>query len=541
MLESIILILLVGFFAGQVAERLRAPALVGMLLAGIALGPQGQNWLSPGTLAAADGLRTIAVMVILMKAGLGLDREKMVQQGSVALRLGFLPATCEAIAVALTAVWLLKFDLATGLLLGCVVGAESPAVIVPAMLRLKSLGWGVAKGIPDAILTGSALSDVLLLLVFSLLLAFLNQESAGSFALGAVTLSPLLLLPFQIGIQIVLGVALGWLLARLLVQLLARQNWTQNAVQDALVVASLALGLVVLAQAVPVFSGYLAVMATGFFLIELNAPLARRLRGGFDGLWVVAQIVLFVLLGASIQLQVLGHTVGVGLLILAVGTLVGRGLGWYLSTVGSNWTWSERLFLLPGNSAKATVQAAIGAIPLAQGIAGGEQILAIAALSILVTAPLGAWAIPTFAPLLLERGEVDPTRVTVAHRTVLLAAVDTSPVATLVLAKAAELARRSDGEVIVLHVVQLDDPQGLAHLQTLTRQRLVDIRHRLEIRTGVVSELIVTIAQDYAVTEIILGKRSSNALEETLLGSVSRTVLETSPLPVLVVDGQTLL
>jgi nucleotide-binding universal stress UspA family protein len=216
-------------------------------------------------------------------------------------------------------------------------------------------------------------------------------------------------------------------------------------------------------------------------------------------------------------------------------------LGWYLSTVGSNWTWSERLFLLPGNSAKATVQAAIGAIPLAQGIAGGEQILAIAALSILVTAPLGAWAIPTFAPLLLERGEVDPTRVTVAHRTVLLAAVDTSPVATLVLAKAAELARRSDGEVIVLHVVQLDDPQGLAHLQTLTRQRLVDIRHRLEIRTGVVSELIVTIAQDYAVTEIILGKRSSNALEETLLGSVSRTVLETSPLPVLVVGGQTLL
>ncbi|MBE9111433.1 cation:proton antiporter [Nodosilinea sp. LEGE 07298] len=541
MLESIILILLVGFFAGQVAERLRAPALVGMLLAGIALGPQGQNWLSPGTLAAADGLRTIAVMVILMKAGLGLDREKMLQQGSVALRLGFLPATCEAIAVALAAVWLLKFDLATGLLLGCVVGAESPAVIVPAMLRLKSLGWGVAKGIPDAILTGSALSDVLLLLVFSLLLAFLNQESAGSFTLGAVTLSPLLLLPFQIGIQIILGVALGWLLARLLVQLLARQNWTQNAVQDALVVASLALGLVVLAQAVPVFSGYLAVMATGFFLIELNAPLARRLRGGFDGLWVVAQIVLFVLLGASIQLQVLGHTVVVGLLILAAGTLVGRGLGWYLSTMGSNWTWSERLFLLPGNSAKATVQAAIGAIPLAQGIAGGEQILAIAALSILVTAPLGAWAIPTFAPLLLERGEVDPTRVTVAHRTVLLAAVDTSPVATLVLAKAAELARRSDGEVIVLHVVQLDDPQGLAHLRTLTRQRLVDIRHQLEIRTGVVSELIVTIAQDYAVTEIILGKRSSNALEETLLGSVSRTVLETSPLPVLVVGGQTLL
>ncbi|MGB3309529.1 MAG: cation:proton antiporter [Nodosilinea sp.] len=537
MLESIILILLVGFFAGQVAERLRAPALVGMVLAGMALGPQGQNWLSPGTLAAADGLRTIAVMVILMKAGLGLDREKLAQQGSVALRLGFLPATCEAIAVALAAVWLLRFDLVTGLLLGCVVGAESPAVIVPAMLRLKSLGWGVAKGIPDAILTGSALSDVLLLLVFSLLLAFLGQGAAGGLTLAGVTLSPLQLLPFQIGLQIVLGVALGWLLARLLVLLLARQNWTQNAVQDTLVVASLALWLVVLAETIPVFSGYLAVMATGFFLIELDAPLARRLRGGFDGLWVVAQIVLFVLLGASIQLQVLGNTVVVGLLILAIGTLVGRGLGWYLSTVGSNWTWPERLFLLPGNSAKATVQAAIGAIPLAQGIAGGEEILAIAALSILITAPLGAWAIPTFAPRLLKRGEVDPTKVTVAHRSVLLAAVDTSPVATLVLAKAAELARRSDGEVIVLHVVQVGDPQGIETLRTLTRQRLADIRHRLEIRTGVVSELIVTTAQDYAVTEIILGKRSSGALEKMRLGSVSRTVLETSPLPVLVVDS----
>ncbi|MGB3199689.1 MAG: cation:proton antiporter [Nodosilinea sp.] len=537
MLESIILVLLGGFFAGQVAERLRAPALVGMVLAGIALGPQGRNWLDPGTLAAADGLRTIAVMVILMKAGLGLDRDKLAQQGSVALRLGFLPAACEAIAVALAARWLLQFDLATGLLLGCVVGAESPAVIVPAMLRLKSLGWGVAKGIPDAILTGSALSDVLLLLVFSLLLAFLGQESAGGLTLGPITLSPLQLLPVQIGLQIVLGVALGWLLARLLVLVLARQNWTQNAVQDALVVASLALWLVVLAEAVPIFSGYLAVMATGFFLIELDAPLARRLRGGFDGLWVVAQIVLFVLLGASLQIQVLGQTLAVGLLILAFGTLVGRGLGWYLATVGSDWTWSERLFLLPGNSAKATVQGAIGAIHLAQGIAGGEEILAIAALSILITAPLGAWAIPTFAPRLLERGEVDPTKVTVARPVVLLAAVDTSPTTAQVLAKAAELARRSDGEVIVLHVLQVDDPQGIETLRTLTRQYLADIRYRLDIRPGVVSELIVKTAQDCAATEIILGKRSSGSLEAMLLGSVSRTVLESSPLPVLVVDS----
>lgn len=534
MLESIILILLLGFFAGQVAGRLKVPALVGMVLVGIALGPQGQNWLSPGVLESADGLRTIAVMVILMKAGLGLDAEKLAQQGSVALRLGFLPAACEAVVVALAAMALLNFDLAHGLLLGCIVGAESPAVIVPAMLRLKSLGWGVAKGIPDAILTGSALSDVLLLLVFSLLLAFLSPGMASGFSIGG--LSPVQLLPIQIILQISLGVLLGWVLALGLVRLLAQQNWTQNAVQDVVVAASLALLLVVLAETAPIFSGYLAVMATGFFLVLLDAPLARRLRGGFDGLWVVAQIVLFVLLGASIQLSVLGDRAVVGLAILALGTLVGRGLGWFFATLGSNWTWQERLFLLPGNSAKATVQAAIGAVPLAQGIAGGETMLAIAALSILVTAPLGAWAIPTFAPRLLERGEVDPTKVTVARQITILAAVDTSAMAPLVLAKAADLARRSDGDVVVLHVVQTEDLAAMTTLQAQAQQFLADIRYRLVAKPGAIAETIVTTAQDCDVAEIVMGKRGHRPLSEVWLGSVSQMVLETSPIPVLVLE-----
>ncbi len=526
-----------GFFVGQIARRLKAPALVGMVLVGILLGPQVGNVISPGVLEAADGLRTIAVMVILMKAGLGLDREKLAQQGSVALRLGFLPAAGEAIAIALAAMWLFQFDFATGLLLGCVLGAESPAVIVPAMLRLKSLGWGVKKGIPDAILTGSTLSDVLLLLVFSLLLAFLSQGGVTGVSLGGLTLSPVQLLPVQIIAQISLGGLLGWLTARLLVALLAEQNWTQNAVQDALVAAGFALLLVVVAEDFPVFSGYLAVMVTGFFLIELDAPLARRLRGGFDSLWTIAQIILFVLLGASIQLSVLGDTLLVGLLVLAIGTIGGRSLGWYLSTLGSNWTWKERLFLLPGNSAKATVQAAIGAIPLAQGIEGGEIILALSALSILVTAPLGAWAIPTFAPRLLERGEVDPTKVTVARQIVLLAAVDTSPLARPVLTKAADLARRSDGDVIVLHVIRVDDPDAVEQLRALTQQLLADIRHRFLTTAGPVPEAIVQTAQTHGVAEIIMGKRGDRPLEAVLVGSVSQAVLETSPIPVLVVPS----
>jgi NhaP-type Na+/H+ or K+/H+ antiporter/nucleotide-binding universal stress UspA family protein len=535
MLESILWIVLPGFFVGQIAHRLGAPALVGMILIGIWLGPQGSNVLSPGVLEAADALRTLAVMVILMKAGLGLDREKLTQQGSVTLRLGFLPAVCEAIMVAGVAIWLFQFDLATGLLLGCILGAESPAVIVPGMLRLKSLGWGVRKGIPDAILTSSALSDVLLLLVFSLLLAFLSQTQTTLTLPGGFTLTALQRLPLQVLLQIGMGITLGYGTARSLVSVLAKQNWTENSVQDTLVTAGFALFLVVLAEKVPFFSGYLAVMATGFFLIEFDAPLARRLREGFDSLWVIAQIVLFVLMGASIQLNILEHILLPGLLTLTLGTLIGRSLGWYLSTLKSNWNWKERLFLLPGNSAKATVQAAIGAIPLAYGIQGGETILAMAALSILVTAPLGAWAIPTFAPKLLEKGTVDPTKVTVNRPITLLAAVDTTPLAHQVLLKVADLARRSHGRVIVLHVLRVDDPQAVEHLQQQTQQFLADVRYQFITVAGSIPETVVQVAQEYQVTEILIGKREQHSGNPVLVGSTSQAVLETSPIPVMMV------
>jgi solute carrier family 9B (sodium/hydrogen exchanger), member 1/2 len=538
MLSSILWILLMGFFVGQIVRRLGGPPLVGMILVGVVLGTQIGNVLSLGVLASADSLRTIAVMVILMKAGLGLDREKLAQQSTVALRLGFLPATFEAVAIALTAIFLFKFDFPTGLLLGCVIGAESPAVIVPGMLRLKSAGWGVTKGIPDAILTGSALSDVLLLLVFSLLLSFLGQGATEITLPGGFTLNALQLLPFQVILQIVLGVLAGYLAARLLVSLLTQQNWTQTVIQDILLAAGLALFLVVAATAFPYFSGYLATMSLGFFLIELDAPLARRLRGGFDGLWAIAEIFLFVLLGASIQLQVLESVLLPGLLVLAIGTLIGRSIGWYLSTLGSNWNWKERLFLLPGNSAKATVQAAIGAIPLAQGIEGGEVILAIAALSILITAPLGAWAIPTFAPKLLERGEVDPTKVSLVQHPRLLVAIDTSFLGSQVLLKVAELARHSDAEVIVLHVINVSQPENVKELKAQTHRLLADIRYRFITTTGSVPEQIIQVAQDHQATEIIMGKRGHQPWEKVLVGSVSQAVVEASSIPVMLVESR---
>jgi NhaP-type Na+/H+ or K+/H+ antiporter len=338
--------------------------------------------------------------------------------------------------------------------------------------------------------------------------------------------------------QICLGIFLGYLAARLLVSLLTKQNWTQNAVQDTIIAAGIALLLVIVAHILPYFSGYLATMALGFFLIELDAPLARSLRGGFDSLWVVAEIFLFVLLGATIQLQVLEKILLPGILLLAIGLFFGRIIGWYLSTLGSNWNWREKLFLLPGNSAKATVQAAIGAIPLAQGIAGGEIILAIAALSILTTAPIGAWATMAFAPKLLTRGEVDPTKVTITNHTLFLAAVDTSDLSIEVLTKVADLARRSHGEVIVLHIVNLSNDQAVQQLEAQAKKLLSDIKYEFLTTIGTVPEEIIRIAQEYHVTAIVMGKRGNQPWEKMLIGSVSQAVLETSPIPVILLENQ---
>ncbi len=524
----LIAILLGGFLGGQVIHRLGAPSLMGMIGIGILLGPQVGNLITEPMLTDLDGLRTIAVMVILMKAGLGLDRDKLRQQGSVAIRLGMFPGLCEMAIVAVVSMYFFQFDWLTGLLLGCILGAESPAVIVPGMLQLKSLGWGVKKGIPDAILTGSALSDALLLLVFSLLLTVLTQNQGSELSWLAIAW-----IPVQAALQILLGTMVGWLCAKLVVFALTQQKLTQTALQDCLVVATMALATILVSDIFPYYSGYLGVMALGYFLAQLDAPLARQLRNSFDQLWAIAQIVLFVLLGANIQLTLLEQIWLPGLALLAIGVLVGRSIGWWLSTLGSNWSLKEKLFLLPGNSAKATVQAAIGAVPLAMGIEHGDIILAIAALSILVTAPLGAWAIPLTAPKLLQRGEVDPTKVAFTQKTLILAALDASPLAIKVCKKTADLARRTNADVLLLHVIDHSESQGVHFLKQQAAIHLADIPYRWLTPEGTVAETIVHIAQTHQVTAIVMGKQGLG--QRLLMGSTSQAVLEMSPIPVTVV------
>jgi len=520
LLLSLILILLVGFIGGQVARKFGGPPLLGMMIGGILLGSEASNLISESALSLADELRTFAVMVILMRAGLGLDRDKLAKQGSVALRLGFLPAITEAIAVSVIAMRLFQFDWLTGLLLGCVISAESPAVIVPGMLRLKTLGWGVSKGIADAILTGSALSDVLILLMFSLLISFLTQESFNS--------SQLWLLPVKIIAQIILGIIIGYLTAKLIVFCTIKCKWTQNNIQNTLVTASLALLAVVFSIQVPYFSGYLAVMAMGFFLIEFSPPLARRLRQEFNHLWIVAEILLFALMGATIQLKTLEYVLIPGTLLLGLGLLLGRTIGWYLATLGSNWTWREKLFLLPGNSAKATVQAAIGVIPLSLEIPGGDIILAISALSILITAPLGAWAIPTFAPKLLTQDKVDPSKVDISNSTVILGVLKQVTNANIVLAKVADLARRTNGEAIIVFAQDSTNQSNIAEIKLLSAKLLNDIPYQFEIILDNLEVEILRLAQIHQAVSIIVNLDESKAYNSIRQSILANNMLDIS-------------
>lgn len=526
MVLSVIWILAGGFLGAKLADRLGLPPLLGMIGVGIFLGVSGIQAIGPELLAYSDQLRSLAVMIILMKAGLGLDWQKLSHQGTVALRLGVLPGLAEALVIALLSVVIFQFDWLTGLLLGCIIGAESPAVIVPGMLKLKSQGWGVKKGIPDAILTGSALSDVFLLLAFSLVLNIIEGQRQG-LALGWQGLWQL---PLGVVGQMVIGVALGYGAARLIIWLAVARNLTRTTTETTLMAVAIALFLVEMAHQWPHYSGYLAVMALGFFLLQLDPPLARPLRLSFDHLWTVGQIFLFVLLGAEIPLATLGHLLVPGAILLTLGLVLGRSWGWALSTWGSDWQWRERLFLAPGNSAKATVQAAIGAIPLGMGLPHGEEILAIAALAILFTAPLGAWAIPRCAPLLLEKGEVDPTKIAMAHQGKWLVAVDASPGAVSLLKAAATQVRASNGELVVLHVVNHTESFELEWLHRQAATHLTDLRYQFQAIEGTIPETILTVAQDHQVTGIIMGKTPTPAVG--LMGSVSQTVLETSAIPV---------
>lgn len=394
MLTSLALLFLAGLFLGAVAQRLGLPRLVGLLAAGILLGPHALDLLDASILSVSAQLRQMALVIILIKAGLSLRLEDLKKVGRPALLLSFLPAGFEIMGVILLAPPLLKVSRMEAAVMGAVLGAVSPAVVVPRMVKLMEEGRGTKKGIPQMILAGASLDDVFVIVLFTTFVEMAQGEGADWRTLAGA--------PVSILLGLVAGAGVGSLLARFF------RAVPMESLKKGMVVLSLSFLLVgledLLKERVP-FSGLLAVMSMAlFFSRQGEGRDGKTLSDLFGKLWQGAEVLLFTLVGAAVNLQ---YTLRAGPAAVAVifGALLVRSVGTGLCTAGTALTPRERLYCVLAYVPKATVQAAIGGVPLALGLPCGELILSAAVIAILLTAPLGAFAMDWAGAKLLERPE----------------------------------------------------------------------------------------------------------------------------------------
>jgi NhaP-type Na+/H+ or K+/H+ antiporter len=390
-------LLILGLLADGLFRRLGVPGLIGMLLVGVALGQSGLELLDPRLLALSGDLRQMALVVILLRVGFGLNLATLRQVGRRVLLLAWIPAACEGVMITLAARPLLGLSLLEGALLGSVIAAVSPAVVVPLMLRLIEEKRGTERAIPQMVMAAASLDDILVIVVNGLLLGLLVQQGAGA---GAA----LIRLPVGLALGGAAGAALGWLLIRWIARFRPQAN------RQVLLILALSLLLLRLQERinglVP-FTGLVAAIALGVVILELREDLAHPIAAKLASIWVFAELVLFTLVGAQLNVAVAWRSGLAGLAVLALG-LLARSIGTLLCLARSEFTAGERLFVTVAYIPKATVQAAIGAVPLmTMQTAGlptgpGEVILAVAVLSIVVTAPLGAWLSAALAPRVLR-------------------------------------------------------------------------------------------------------------------------------------------
>lgn len=397
MLTSLAYVLLLGMALGAMASRLRLPSLVGMLLAGILLGPCVLNLLSPSLLGISADLRQLALVIILTRAGLSLELEDLRRAGRPAVLLCFVPASFEVLGMVLLAPRLLGVDVLDAAIMGAVVGAVSPAVIVPRMLRLMEEGYGADKGIPQMILAGASVDDVFVIVVFTALTGV---------AAGGGSFSPAVL--GQVPISILLGAGAGALCGLLLGVFFAR-SFLPVPLRTVLFLAVSFLLLEAENQLKGYcpFSGLLGIVAMGMALLWRTPDRAAELAGSFSSLWVGAEILLFSLVGAAVDLRYLALC-GLAAACCVAGGLIFRALGVLLCVIKTPLCKKERLFCAAAYLPKATVQAAIGGVPLAMGLGCGSTVLAVAVVAILLTAPLGALLIDKLGPRLLKKDGGNP-------------------------------------------------------------------------------------------------------------------------------------
>ena len=381
MLLSVALILIVGMSLGWLCRKIKLPSLLGMLITGILLGPYVLNLIDASILGISAELRKIALIIILTRAGLSLDLSGLKKIGRPAVLMCFVPASFEIIGILIFAPKLMGLTTLEAAIMGAVLAAVSPAVVVPRMVKLMDEGYGTREGIPQLILAGASVDDVYVIVLFSTFVSMMQG--------GGTSVIKFINIPISIALGIAIGLVAGAALAFLFAQIHIRDT------AKVLIILSISLLLVAAEDAMTTaitFSALISIMFVGVGLQRKRPEAARRLSAKYGKLWVGAEVFLFVLVGATVNITYLSH-VGLKALIVIAGALVFRMLGVFVCLLGTGLRRKEKLFTMMAYTPKATVQAAIGGIPLALGFACGDTVLTAAVLAIVLTAPLGAFAI----------------------------------------------------------------------------------------------------------------------------------------------------
>lgn len=391
MLKSIALIMLIGMSSGWVCRKVKLPGLLGMLFTGIILGPYVLNLLDSSILLVSADIRKIALVIILTRAGLTLNLEDLKKVGRPAFLMCFVPATFEMIGMIILAPRLLSVSLIEAAVIGTVVAAVSPAVVVPKMIKLMEDGYGTKQGIPQLILAGASVDDVYVIVMFT---AFTSLAQGGN-----VSVMSFVNIPVSIMFGIIIGIIIGKALAVV---------WKKLHIRDtvkAAIFLSVALLLVDIEASLntPItFASLISVMFIGIALKKDRPEVAFRLSQKYNKMWVWAEVMLFVLVGATADIGYVAYA-GVSSIVIIIGALIFRMAGVALCMAGTKLKLKERVFCMLAYTPKATVQAAIGGVPLSMGLACGNTVLTVAVLAIIITAPLGAFAIDMTYRKLLKK------------------------------------------------------------------------------------------------------------------------------------------
>ncbi len=393
MTTSLAIVMLLGLLCNYLFTKIKLPGLLGMLILGMFLGPHGLDWLDKNLLMLSSDFRSIALIVILLRAGIGIKKEDLKKVGVPALKMSILPSLLEGFAVAFFSVNFLGFTFVEGGALGFILAAVSPAVVVPAMLDYIEKGYGKAKSIPTLILAGASVDNVLAITIFG---TFIGMLTGSQLSMGQRMLN--------IPISILLGGIVGTLVGLGLVYSFKRFHIRDT--KKIMILLGTAILLTTLERALKSkveIAGLIGVMTIGFIIIEKSPEVGKRLAVKLNKIWIFAEILVFVLVGAQVDMGVTLEIGALGVIVLLVG-LFFRSLGVWISLLGTPLETKEKLFCVVAYWPKATVQATVGAIPLSLKLPHGEIYLALAVLAILITAPIGAIAIQFFAPRCLKQG-----------------------------------------------------------------------------------------------------------------------------------------